>query len=183
MVTPGAAAGVSLSTVLTGYSRPVLVTAPRGTSRKFYIVEQTGTDQGRHLLGRHGGRRSARSWTSGTRSRYDGIERGLLGLAFAPDYATSHRFYVNYTRKSDGATVVAEFKRSSKHTFVASKASLSPGHQDRPAVRQPQRRHDRVRQGRSLYIGMGDGGDHDDPAEPGPEQRQPAGQDVAHQPA
>ena len=45
--------------------------------------------------------------------RYDGAERGLLGLAFAPDYATSHRFYVNYTRKPDGATVVAEFRRSS----------------------------------------------------------------------
>ncbi len=42
MATPGAAAGVSLSKVLTGYSRPVLVTAPRGSSRKIYIVEQTG---------------------------------------------------------------------------------------------------------------------------------------------
>ena len=34
-----------------------------------------------------------------------GGERGLLGLAFAPDYATSRRFFVNYTRQTDGHTV------------------------------------------------------------------------------
>ena len=38
-------------------------------------------------------------------------ERGLLGLAFAPDYASSGRFYVNFTNTS-GDTVVARFTRS-----------------------------------------------------------------------
>ena len=38
-------------------------------------------------------------------------ERGLLGLAFAPDYASSGRFYVNFTNV-DGDTVVARFTRS-----------------------------------------------------------------------
>ena len=36
-----------------------------------------------------------------------GGERGLLGLAFAPDYATSRRFFVNYTRQPDGHTVIS----------------------------------------------------------------------------
>ena len=39
-------------------------------------------------------------------------ERGLLGLAFAPDYASSGRFYVNFTNTA-GDTVVARFTRSS----------------------------------------------------------------------
>ena len=45
LVAPGAAAGgITATTVLTGYSKPVFVTAPRGSSRKFFIVEQTGSD-------------------------------------------------------------------------------------------------------------------------------------------
>ena len=43
LVAPGAAAGgISARTILAGYSRPVLVTAPRGSSRRIFIVEQTG---------------------------------------------------------------------------------------------------------------------------------------------
>jgi len=40
-------------------------------------------------------------------------ERGLLGLALPPDYGTSGRFYVNFTRKPDGHTVIARFTRPS----------------------------------------------------------------------
>ena len=39
-----------------------------------------------------------------------GGEQGLLGLAFHPDYATNRRFFVNYTRQPDGATVIAEYQ-------------------------------------------------------------------------
>jgi hypothetical protein len=41
--------------------------------------------------------------------RLAGGERGLLSLAFAPDYATSGLFYVYYTRTGDGAIQVDEF--------------------------------------------------------------------------
>lgn len=37
-------------------------------------------------------------------------EQGLFSLAFHPDYATNRRFFVYYARKSDGATVLSEFK-------------------------------------------------------------------------
>ena len=40
-----------------------------------------------------------------------GGEQGLLGMAFAPDYATSGHFYVNFT-DARGNTVVARFRRS-----------------------------------------------------------------------
>jgi glucose/arabinose dehydrogenase len=38
-----------------------------------------------------------------------GGERGLLGLAFHPDYQSNGLFYVNYSRNGDGATVIAEY--------------------------------------------------------------------------
>lgn len=47
-----------------------------------------------------------------------GGERGLLGLAFAPDYAVSRRFFVNFTDPS-GNTVVARFKRSAGNPVIA----------------------------------------------------------------
>jgi glucose/arabinose dehydrogenase len=37
-------------------------------------------------------------------------ERGLLGLAFAPDFRTSGQFYVHYSRRPDLATTVSRFK-------------------------------------------------------------------------
>ena len=43
-----------------------------------------------------------------------GGERGLLSIAFPPDYASSGRFYVYYTARSpDGAMTIAEFRRAS----------------------------------------------------------------------
>src|SRR5215475_13151687 len=39
-------------------------------------------------------------------------ERRLLSIAFAPDYATSGRFYVYLTTKPDGAIQVREYRRS-----------------------------------------------------------------------
>ena len=39
-------------------------------------------------------------------------EQGLLGLAFPPNYGSSGRFFVNYTRAGDGRIVVARYRRS-----------------------------------------------------------------------
>jgi glucose/arabinose dehydrogenase len=47
-----------------------------------------------------------------------GGERGLLGLAFAPDYASTGRFYVNFTNPA-GHTVVARFLRSNLDADIA----------------------------------------------------------------
>lgn len=40
-------------------------------------------------------------------------ERGLLGLALHPDYKSNGRFFVHYTRASDGAIVISEFRMGS----------------------------------------------------------------------
>jgi len=96
-----------------------------------------------------------------------GGEQGLLGLAFAPDYASSGRFYVNFTNR-DGHTVIARFRRSSD-PFVADPASrfdLKLG--GNPLVFQPFANHNggNLTFGPDgfLYIGLGDGGASNDPA-------------------
>src|SRR5688572_24386607 len=38
-------------------------------------------------------------------------ERGLLSVAFHPNYASNGLFYVDYTRQSDGDIILAEFRR------------------------------------------------------------------------
>ena len=89
-------------------SSPVYVTSPPGDRHRVFVVEQGG--QIRVV------RRTARSWrsrssTSRARSRTGG-EQGLLSMAFAPDYATSGRFYVYYT-DNDGDSRVVEYRRAS----------------------------------------------------------------------
>jgi glucose/arabinose dehydrogenase len=95
-----------------------------------------------------------------------GGERGLLGLAFAPD-ASSGRFYVNFTDRS-GDTVIARFQRTGP--LVANAASrfdlrLGPG--GAATIAQPFSNHNgghlAFGPDRFLYIGLGDGGSGNDP--------------------
>lgn len=87
-------AGIALETVITGLDNPVRLVAPDGDDRLFVvqraglirIFDQDGTDRGVFL-----------DLTDETRMFN---ERGLLGLAFPPDYASTGRFYVSYTDDS-----------------------------------------------------------------------------------
>jgi hypothetical protein len=91
-----------------------------------------------------------------------GDERGLLGLAFHPDYPKDPRFFVDYT-DLDGNTVVSQFRVSSSNPDVADPASETV----LLRVKQPFANHNggAVAFGRDgmLYIGTGDGGSAGDP--------------------
>ncbi len=96
-----------------------------------------------------------------------GGERGLLGLALAPDYEQSGRFFVNFTN-TGGDTVIARFRRSS--SFVADPASrfdLRWAPNASPVIPQPFSNHNggHLAFGPDgyLYIGLGDGGSGNDP--------------------
>jgi hypothetical protein len=108
-----------------------------------------------------------------------GGERGLLGLAFRPDYASSGRFFINFTNPQ-GHTVVARLRRSTGDPLVADPASrfdlVWPGTPGPPAdcvgaqhpyICQPYANHNggTIAFGPDgfLYIGMGDGGSGNDP--------------------
>jgi glucose/arabinose dehydrogenase len=96
-----------------------------------------------------------------------GGERGLLGLAFAPDYASSGRFYVNFTNAAAGHTVIARFRRSTDPLVAdpASRFDLRLG--GVPFVAQPFPNHNggHLAFGPDgyLYVGLGDGGSGGDP--------------------
>ena len=98
-----------------------------------------------------------------------GGERGLLGLALAPDYASSGRFYVNFTNPA-GNTVIARFRRATSTPPVAdagSRFDLRWRSSGLPYVPQPYANHNAGNLAFGpdgyLYIGLGDGGSGDDP--------------------
>ncbi len=176
----GAASEVRLRTVLTGYDRPVLVTAFDGAGRTIFIVEQTGAIK--RATFRDGAWRRL-----GTFLDLGGIirapspsgdnERGLLGLAFHPDYRTNGLFYVDYTRRGrgdrDGDTVVAEYRRSSAGRADPASARILM------VIDQPYANHNggHLAFGPDgyLYVGLGDGGGAGDPDENGQDRTSPLG--------
>lgn len=95
-----------------------------------------------------------------------GGERGLLGLAFAPDYASSGRFYVNFTNTA-GHTVIARFKRSIDPLVAdpGSRFDLRVG--GAAFILQPFANHNgghlAFGPDGHLYVGLGDGGSGNDP--------------------
>jgi glucose/arabinose dehydrogenase len=146
-------AGVRLETIAQGLDSPVFVTAPAGDPRLF-IVEQTG----RIRILADGEVRSEPFLDVSDRISTGG-ERGLLGLAFHPDFAGNGRFFVNYT-DADGNTQVVGYTASGD---AADPASATPVF----SVEQPYGNHNGGWLGFGpdglLYVGMGDGGAGGDP--------------------
>ena len=93
-------------------------------------------------------------------------ERGLLGLAFHPNYASNGFFYVNYTNRL-GDTVIARFTVSRRDPNVANPFSLTV----LLRVNQPFANHNggQLQFGPDgfLYIALGDGGSAGDPLDNG----------------
>ena len=147
--------GITLETVVTGLSNPLFLTAPPGDDRLF-IVEQPG----RIRIVRDG-ELLATPFLDLTARVRSGGERGLLGLAFHPEYASNGAFYVNYT-DSDGDTRIERFTVSSQPD-VADAGSASPV----LAVGQPFSNHNggmlAFGPDGMLYVGLGDGGSGGDP--------------------
>jgi len=90
-----------------------------------------------------------------------GGERGLLGMAFHPDYSNNGKFYVNYTNNL-GNTVVSEFSVSADPNLA------DPSSEDiLLTISQDFSNHNggHIAFGADgyLYIGMGDGGSAGDP--------------------
>jgi glucose/arabinose dehydrogenase len=91
-----------------------------------------------------------------------GGERGLLGLAFHPDFATNGYFFVDYTNVA-GNTVIARYTRSTANANIADPSTATI----LLTVEQPFENHNggclRFGPDGYLYIAMGDGGSGGDP--------------------
>jgi glucose/arabinose dehydrogenase len=111
---------VALKLVKIGdFARPVYVTAPPGDEHRIFVVEQRGTIQ--EVID---GQAGATEFLDLTDQVQEVSERGLLSMAFAPDYDGSGRFYVDYTdRVGNGNVNVVEFQRSAANPFLADRGS------------------------------------------------------------
>lgn len=153
---PGAASAVRLVRVATGFDQLTRVTAPRSgdPAGTLYVVEQEG---------------QIWKWRRGTRRLFLDIrslvsccgERGLLGLAFDPQYGTNDLLYVNYTNNL-GDTRVVRYRANPTHT-----RALASTRRLLLSVDQPFSNHNGGHlafgpNGR-LYTGLGDGGGSCDP--------------------
>ena len=149
---------IGLQTFATGLSNPVAV-SHAGDSRLF-VVQRGGAIK---IVNADGSVNPTSFLTLTSSTIVAGGEQGLLGLAFHPDYQNNGYFYVNYTRASDGATVIARYSVSSSNENIADASSA----EILLTISQPYTNHN----GGSLifgpdgylYIGMGDGGSGGDP--------------------
>ena len=142
--------------VTAGLSHPLYLTHAADGSGRLFLVEQEGSIR----IVEHG-MLLKKPFLDIADRVLSGGERGLLGLAFHPDYRRNGRFFVNYTRKPDGATVVAEYHRAENPTQSLREERILM------LVGQPYPNHNGGMMAFGpdghLYIGLGDGGSGGDP--------------------
>lgn len=146
-----------LSPLVDGLALPVHIANAGDGSGRLYVVEQAG----RIRLIENGRLRVAPFLDISDRITCCG-ERGLLSVAFPPDYSVKRYFYVDYTDRS-GNTVVARY-RLAETAYAADPAS----EQVILHITQPYSNHNGGQLAFSprdgyLYVGMGDGGSGGDP--------------------
>src|SRR5262245_2852768 len=148
-----------LTLVLGGLSSPLYLTDARDGSNRLFVVQQGG-----RILVLQPGASTPTVFLDITGLVLSGGEQGLLGLAFHPDYPINRRFFVNYTRQGDGATVIAEYRVSLANPNVADTTETRL-----LIIPQPFANHNggMIEFGRDgfLYIAMGDGGSANDPGD------------------
>jgi glucose/arabinose dehydrogenase len=147
---------LGLQQVASGFTRPVYVTNAQDGSQRLFVVEQAG-----RIRVVRGGTVQPSPFLDITSSVSSGGERGLLGLAFSPQYRTTGRFYIYYTNL-DGNVLVERCVASdpASDTPVISRQSIL-------GIAQPFANHNggglQFGPDRYLYVGVGDGGGGGDP--------------------
>lgn len=156
-------ASVRLEPIVTGLNRPLFVTHAPDDSGRVFILEQGGVIY---------------VWDGAKRRTFMNVtnlltwdvnsggytERGLLGLAFHPNFAENGLFYINYTDRS-GATAVVEFGTNAAGEVDMASARLLL------TIPQPFPNHNgghmAFGEDGYLYISVGDGGAANDPLQAG----------------
>ncbi|MDY0745887.1 PQQ-dependent sugar dehydrogenase [Paucibacter sp. R3-3] len=157
----GGAQALDGQVVVSGLTAPLQLTAPVGDSRSF-IVEKGGLIK---ILS--GGSVQATPFLDLSGQVNTSGERGLLGLAFDPNFASNGRFYVDYIDRTTLNTVVARYTLPTPGAATAAGATVD----QILTIAQPAGRDNHkagwlsFRPGDSsdLYIAVGDGGSSYDP--------------------
>jgi glucose/arabinose dehydrogenase len=153
----GVRAQLSSQLVGSGFSAPVFGVAAPGQPNNMYVVEQTGDIR---VMNINTGAHSLFFDVNGNVPSFaNGGERGLLGLAFEPNFNTTNgRFYVNYTQ-ANGALTVDRFTMSggvpgNRQNIIQIAHSANANHNGGWTAFGPDG---------FLYVATGDGGSGNDP--------------------
>lgn len=144
-----------------GYVNPLDIKYPGNDANKIFVVEQIGRI---YLYDMVSNTRSLFLDISG-KIFFNGGQKGLLGLAFDPNYNNNGRFYVYYNDKHRSNVTVARYKRSSANPLVADPGS------GKTLLSEPKPYSGGIHNGGCmqfgsdgyLYIGFGDGTPKGDP--------------------
>ena len=147
---------ITLTRHVGGFNQPVHITHAGDGSQRLFVVEQ----EGRIRIVKNQTLLSTPFLDISTRVSCCG-ERGLLSVAFPPNYASKGYFYVNYTN-NDGNTVVARYRVTSdpdvanpnSEEIILTVEQPFPNHNGGQLAFGPDG---------YIYIGMGDGGSGGDP--------------------
>ena len=149
-LTPLGELELTWAAIAAGFAQPVFLTSAPGDERLF-VVDQPG------VIWAIAGEDAAEFLDIRDQVNFRG-ERGLLGLAFHPDYETNGRVFTYYI-DNDGDTVVAEFASDGDVAMVDSQRVIL-------SIAQPASNHNggMIAFGPDgyLWIGTGDGGGSDD---------------------
>jgi glucose/arabinose dehydrogenase len=142
------------------FASPVDIQVAPDESERMFVVEQAGVIK----VFQNATDTQTSSTFLDIRSKVtSGGERGLLGLAFHPDFKTNGYFYVNYTSGSPLKTVIARYKTDSpsSNTAAASSETILL------TFSQPFDNHNggalQFGKDGNMYIATGDGGSGGDP--------------------
>src|SRR6185295_12192580 len=106
-VVGGADAQLRVQPFVSGLSMPLAIVPDPRDATVHFVVEQVG-----RIRVVKNGVLQADDFLDLTSAVKCCDEQGLFSLVFPPDAATNDRFWVNFTSKPDGDTVVARFRRS-----------------------------------------------------------------------
>ena len=153
---PPTPSGLALQTVKTGLNTPVFLVSPPADTARLFVVEKGGTVR---IV--KSGVLLATPFLDVTSLVSTGGEQGLLSMAFAPDFATSHRFFISYTHVA-GDSKIARYHVASANDDVA----VATADEIVLSVDQPADNHNggliAFGPDGMLWIGFGDGGGGDD---------------------
>ncbi len=148
---------IRLTKVVGGLDNPVYVTHAGDGSDRLFVVEQPG----RILIVRDGKVLPVPFLDIRGRTDFGG-ERGLLSVAFHPNYNNNGRFFVNYTRGPNLRSIIAEYHVSPSNPDLA-----DPAETFILRIPDPFGNHNgglnMFGPDGMLYIGLGDGGSAGDP--------------------
>lgn len=148
--------GLELELIADGLSKPIYLCSPKKLNNELYIAEQRGKiiqiDSDGNKTTFLDIRKKVKTPT------FPGDERGLLGMAFHPDYKSNGHLFLNYIDNSEN-TIISKFKYDSINKIFNETVLIK--------LKQPYPNHNggQLEFGPDgyLYIGLGDGGSSGDP--------------------